>query len=209
MNETDNIRVHSDLLEIALRLPAKDAAKLTARARTWIQTPFDNFVSDKIGDLMAHLASGGQVQAALALAKEAFALLAPAEEPSNAWVSREPRAWLRDWSYEQAIKTAMPSLIDADGLRTLALFCSLLEQAIELSGRIADVQGEDYSYIWHEAVENDEYPPRLRNTLVSAARDAAVKIVDLDPPKLQQVLLELRKHAWSEFDRPAWPTSIV
>jgi hypothetical protein len=206
MADTDNIRVHADLMEIALAVPAAEAAKLVKRARTWVQTPFHNvaMASFKIGDLIAHLATGGQANAALQLAKDAFRLLpaAPAEDSDDVWApSPEPRAWLADWHYEEALKKAIPPLVDAVGLRTLALLCEVLDQAVSLSRRTTDTEGEDYSYIWHAAIEQDEYPPRLRNTLVATVRDAGARMIDAAPGNLGPVLQELRRHTWPVFRR--------
>ena len=59
MHDTDNVNVQSDLLEIARALPAHDAATLVAKARSWTQTPYRSLVKYHIGDLIVHLADGG------------------------------------------------------------------------------------------------------------------------------------------------------
>jgi len=202
MPETDNIWVHADLLAIALALPAGQAAQLVERACKWLQTPFENIVADKIGDLIVHLATGGQPQAALRLATAAFALEpAVLDEEEEFAPLPEPKAHLRDWGYEEALKTAIPALVAADRERTFALLCNLLDRAIVLSRHTAGTTGEDYSSIWHSAIEQDEYPPRLRNTLISAVRNAAQTIIEDNRGTLQDVLAELRRHQWPAFKR--------
>lgn len=205
MRETDNINVHRDLLDIALALPASDAAKLTGRARAWVQSPYRGMVDYKIGDLIAHLAAGGEVGAALQLAKDTFALLpsAPAGEETDAeWaLLPEPRAWLEDWHYEEALKKAIPPLVTADARRALGLLTALLARALELSRGRSDSEHEDYSYIWHDAIEQDEHPPRLRNSLISAVRNAADQAIRADPNALGIVLEVVRRQDWPVFKR--------
>lgn len=201
--ETDNIRVHADLLDVALALPAASAALLVDRVSRWVQSLFDSMVSYHIGDLIAHLANGGQAQAALRLANAAFAVT-PAAPLNNEheWApSPEPRAYLDDWNYEEALKKAIPALIAADGRHTFAMLCNLLDRAVTLSRRTGDTTGQDYSYIWHTAIEQDEQPPRLRNTLISTVRNAAETIIQQDQAELPAVLAELRTHRWPVFKR--------
>jgi hypothetical protein len=201
--ETDNIRVHADLLEVALALPAGQAAQLVERACNWLQSPFESIVTFKVGDLIAHLATGGQCQAALRLATATFALepAVPTDEEEEWAPLPEPRAHLKDWNYDEALKKAIPALIAADREHTFALLCSLLVRAVELSRRAGDTAGQDYSYIWHDAIEQDEHPPRLRNTLISAVRNAAETIIQDNGGALQDVLAELRRHQWPVFKR--------
>jgi hypothetical protein len=200
---TDNIRVHADLLDVALALPPAHAAQLVNLACTWVQSRFDSMVNYKVGDLIAHLASGGQAPSALRFAKAAFALEpAPPADAAQEWApSPEPRAHLRDWNYEEGLKKAIPALLAADRERTFALLCDLLDRAMALSRRKGEPEKQDYSYIWHNAIEQDEQPPRLRSTIISAVRNAAETIVSGDDGALQMVLAELRRHEWPVFKR--------
>ena len=113
----------------------------------------------------------------------------------------EPRAWLQDWHYEEALEKALPALVARDARRTLELFCGLLAQALVLSRNRDDGEHEDYSYIWHDAIENDEHPPRLRNSLISAVRNAAEQAINADPANRAMVLEVLRRQEWTVFKR--------
>jgi hypothetical protein len=201
MPDTDNINVHNDLLDIALVLPANAAASLVGKARSWLQTPYHGMVKYHIGDLIAHLASGGETNAALQLAKDTFSLLPNAPNDGGSLFSPEPRGWIEDWHYEEALKKAIPPLVTADGERTVQLFCDLLLQALELSRGADEERHMDYSYIWHEAIEEDEYPPRLRNSLVSAVRNSAEEMIGQAPENLGRVLGVLRRYDWPVFRR--------
>jgi len=204
MPETENINVHNDLLDIALALPAKDAARLVGRAGAWVQSPYQGLVKYHIGNFIAHLSSGGETGPALQLAKDAFALRqapAPAEDEEESILLPEPRSWLEDWHYEEALKKALPALVAGDARRTLELFCCLLTQAVVLSRNRDNEEHEDYSYIWHDAIENDEDPPRLRNSLISAVRNIAEQAIKTAPENRAMVLDVLRRQQWTVFRR--------
>jgi hypothetical protein len=200
---TENIRVHADLLEVALALPPAHAAQLVNLACSWVQSPFDSMVTYKVGDLISHLASGGQSAAALRLAKAAFALrpAAPVDDEQEWSPSPEPRAYLRDWNYEEELRKAIPALLAADRRQTFALLCDLLDRAMALSRRKGEPEKQDYSYIWHNAIEQDEQPPQLRNSIISAVRNAAETIISPCASALPEVLAELRRHEWPVFKR--------
>jgi len=198
--ETDNVNVNSDLLDIARALPAHDAARLVTKARTWIQTPYHSLVKYHIGDLIVHLAEGGEANAAFQLAGDAFALLSPPEESGDV-LSPEPDAWLDDWHYAEAIKKAVPVLARVDGARTLALLCDVLVQALEQSRSQDEQRHIDYSYIWHEAIEEDEHPARLRSSLISAVRNTATQFVAQAPENLPRASDVLHRYDWPVFKR--------
>lgn len=204
MRETDNIQVNGDLLEIALALPAHDAARLAGRVKNWVQTPYHSTVKHKIGDLIEHLANGSEIEAALQVARDAFALhpQAPVSESEADWVSSpEPQSWLEDWHYSEALTKAIPALVSTDRRRAFEMVCGLLTRAVELSRRKNDTAKQDYSYIWHAAIENDEHPPGLRNSLISTVRDAATSIIDSNQADILMVLETLRRHEWPVFRR--------
>src|ERR1700674_776813 len=50
--DTKNVRVHDDLADIALALPARFAAKLVPQARTWIETTYQLLLPQKLGALV-------------------------------------------------------------------------------------------------------------------------------------------------------------
>ncbi len=205
MQDTDNINVHNDLLDIACALPAREAAKLVGKARLWVQSAYLGLVKYHIADLIVHLANGEEIGPALQLAKDTFALqpITPpaSDEEEDVLSLPEPQAWLDDWHYEESLKKALPVLVTRDAQHTLALFISLLRQAVERSRHHNDEMHEDYSYIWHDAIEHDEHPPRLRNTLISAVRNAAMQAIRATPANCEMVLAALRNEKWTVFKR--------
>jgi len=199
MPKTDNINVHNDLLAIALALPAAASATLVGRARSWVQSHYHGLVKYQIADLIIHLADGGETEAAFQLARDTFGLRSVPEDGDL--LSPEPHGWIEDWHYEEGLKRVIPALVKSDGQRTLALLCELLVQALETSRQEGDKRHIDYSHIWHEAIEDDEYPPRVRNSLISSTRNAAENFVQQDPRNLARALGELRRYDWPLFKR--------
>ena len=49
--ETDNIRVHEDLVDAALAMPAEMADKLTPKVLHWLESRYSTFWPEKFGEL--------------------------------------------------------------------------------------------------------------------------------------------------------------
>ena len=203
MPATDNICVHADLMDVALALTPAQSAQLVKSVVTWVRNRFEGLVTYKVGDLIAQLANGGQAAAALRLARAALTLepTIPVDNESEWSPLPEPRAYLNDWNYEEALKKAVPGLVAANPNEAFTLVCGLLDRAVTLSRRASERDAEDYSYIWHKAIEQDEEPPRLRNSLVSAVRNAAETMIQGDAGALPIVLAELRRYQGTVFKR--------
>lgn len=185
--DSRNIRVYQDLADAALAMPPDLAARLVPKAKVWLEDPYGLLLPQKLGDLVSHLARGGQVCAALRLARSLLAILPQSPEPREP-AEEEPsalpptaRARFDSWDYEQILKKNVPDLVRAAGLDTLKLICELLEDALRQSRR-REVQGpEDYSHIWRPAIETEpKFARDLRNLLVSAVRDAAELLVQVE-----------------------------
>lgn len=214
--ETENVRIHEDLTDAALAMPAEIAQAIVLKAIQWAKSHYQLRLADKLGKLVSHLAQGGQVEKALELAKALLELHQEQKEPMEGFEGEkyqlppEPKSVLSDWNYEQILITNVPDLVRAAGLKALDLLCDLLEEAISLSGRTEDGESEDYSYIWRSAIEshNQNEGRDLRGSLVSAVRDASATIATTNPVLLQEVVRCLRYNhrkanprKWKVFDR--------
>jgi len=83
---TEDVRVHEDLADAALAMPADLAAKLVPKAKKWLESPYQLLLPEKLGTLMGHLAKGGQVKAALDLARSLLNYIArPAGNRRDRW----------------------------------------------------------------------------------------------------------------------------
>ncbi|MCI0408113.1 MAG: hypothetical protein L0191_06025 [Acidobacteria bacterium] len=209
--DTENVRVHQDLADAALAMPADLAPKLVPKAKAWMESPYQLLLPEKLGRLVGHLARGGQAEAALDLARSLLAVLpeAGAREAGAGEsypVAPEARARFEPWYYEQILRKNIPDLVLAVPGEALSVLCDLLDSTIRLSRRDQAHDGpEDYSYIWRPAIEDHEqnHPHRVRDFLVSAVRDAAEQIARADPRKVPALVerLEGRRPPWHVFQR--------
>jgi len=206
--ETNNVRIHEDLAEIACAVPAERASRWAKREARWVRSQPYLYIGlpSTLGDLIGHLARGGQVEVALDLAKAVLRILpdprAGMEEyqEQQLW-SPQPQARCDVWQYQEILKTHMPDLVKAAGLRALTFLCSLLKYAVRFSLRARDGKGpQDYSYVWRPAIEEHEQNrgDDLRNSLVSAARDAAETLMDTHG---KEVLATIERGPFKVFDR--------
>ena len=218
--ETENARVHEDLADAALAMPAEMAARWAEKEATWVQSQgyLYSRLPEKLGALFAHLAEGEQVHAAVHLARALLALLpepqvtGEAEEEKAYQLRPKPRTRFDTWEYGEILKRNVPDLVRSAGEDALRLLCDLLSDAVGLSQQGRET-GRDYSYMWRPAIEDhtQNHPGGVQGLLVSAVRDAAetlmggegrdvLRIVEGYPFKVfQRIGLHLRRK-WPEAD---------
>ena len=178
--ETENSRVHDDIAEALLALPATLSAKMVPKAIKWSRSPFQLLLPEKLGALVSHLASNGEVQRALQLAK---ALLAVRADPRTSKDTLEesklffPKAlpYFESWHYRKILEKNIPHLVAVAADKALTLLCDLLDDAVR-SSQSADQRRDpdDFSYIWRSAIEQPQYTADdVRGLLVSAVVYAA------------------------------------
>ena len=203
--ETENPRVHDDLAEIALSLQPGQAVQLVPQACGWAQSPWKLLLASKLGNLIAHLASGGEGEAALRLARATLELRpdprAAQREAEDSLLSPEPQPWFSTFDYGRIIQQSMNPLVQATGLEAVRLFRDLLNEVIELSRKRTEQAPEDYTYIWHPAVEHCNDPDRLLNLLLCAVRDSAELAIKSDPKRFGTAINLLREKKWVAFRR--------
>jgi hypothetical protein len=201
---TENTLVHSDLADAALAMPPELAAEWGKKETNWIKTQenIDFLLPQKLGELIGHLARGKQPDIALDLTRSLLSTIAPKANKTNVPLS-EPQARFDIWHYEQILQTRVPELVTAAGERALALFCELLESAVQ---KYLNRTGpEDYSNLWRAAIEDNKqyHLSDPKDYLVSAVRDASLQLVRTDESRLPMIVSELEKHQWLIFRRIA------
>jgi hypothetical protein len=211
MEQTENSRVHSDLLSAAAALPARMAAELVPQAKEWVAGPYSDTLSTVVGDLIGHLANGGQIEGALELARAALVLRAEAPIEAAAEDGQSfrfpPRlsGHFNEWSYGQLVAGIRAPVAEAGGIRALELFCDLLSDAVELS-QVGPAEGPyDASFVWRPAVEAHEQnrTDGFKNVLVDAARDTASELARPDAGSVADVVGMLDSKRWRIFHRIA------
>jgi hypothetical protein len=208
--DTENIRIHNDLADAALAMPAEIAARILPKATKWIKSPYQLLMPEKLGALISHLVKGGQPGPALDLAK---ALLAIRPDPrlnkkaidENSLLFPAPQPLFDLWHYEQIVQKNVPDLVTAVGEPALAFLCDLLDEAENLSRRgNEEPKPEDYSNIWRRSLDRGQSTDHdVRGILVSAVRDAAEQLGRLNPAKVTGIVRDLEMRSWHVFRRMA------
>jgi hypothetical protein len=195
--------VHDNLADAALAMPPELAAQWAKKEAAWLEKrdKIDSLLPQKLGNLVGHLARGGQADVAVALARSLLGIMPSLHTGEQISVS-EPRARFDTWDYEQILSAQLPSLVSASCESGFVMFCDLLESAVRfyLGGRDPP---EDYSHTWRPAIEDSEQnllsdPKEL---LVSAVRDAAVQIIKAESSLLSALADALEKRKWFIFQR--------
>jgi len=209
---TKNTWVQEDLLDAALGMPANLAVQLVPKIKEWIETPRLALRSDKIGALISLLARGGEIPAALDLARTALAVI-PGEEitiglpgKETHQTRRDPQARFDNWYYGEILKKYIPDLVKAVGIEAFELLCDLLHTALQVRRTEGEQQNpQDYSHIWHRAIEDHSQNQTfgISGLLISAVRDAAESIERSDPAKIPQLVSILESRKWNVFQRIA------
>jgi hypothetical protein len=208
--ETSNVRVHSDLVDVALGLDADLSARLVPKASEWIRSRFRLTLPRKLEALISHLAKGGQIDAGMLLAKSVLSIDQERQRAAESLsrTRREPEPLFDLWEYEQILTKNIPDLVDADGERALNLLCDVLDNAL-VSSEEAGAAGhpQDLSHIWRSAIEDHEqnFGTGVRHLLVTAVRDAAAQVARKDSQSANRVveLLDGRGESWNVFRRIA------
>src|SRR5204863_6286656 len=120
-------------------------------------------------------------KSALALS---VALFTPLKDPREEQIKGEERKFrlppnpvgrCDTWHYFEALKIVVPVLGKHIAMEALAAFADLLSEAVRLSRDEDDGEATvDYSFIWHDAIEEDTVAiEEVRDGLILAVRDLA------------------------------------
>src|SRR2546426_140950 len=207
---TNNVRVHEDLLEVALKISTSAAGAWAIREAKWIEHQEHLLfgLPEKIAQLIVRLVRAGEGRGALALS---VALFSPLPDPfaKSAEIKPEelrlppnPVGRCDTWDYQEALKLVVVPLGQHAGTNALAAFSRLLDSAIELSRTKDDeATSVDYSFIWRDAIEHDDPADQdVRNALISAVRDIAV-LTATSRELLKETVDLLESHRWDVFRR--------
>ena len=216
VSAAENVQVHEDLADVALALPSHLAVKLVPKAREWLQSPYLLHLPQKLGQLVARLAQGGQPEAAVELAGALFELRPgdPSAVKQPVWLPPEPRGRFSKYSYEEILAEQMPVLAEKAPFPTMELLCTLLSAAINFSHRPGEEEPpSDHSHLWrpaiHEHEQNDD--KTLRNALVTTLADVAEEMARKQPSLVTELVKRLERKEWHIFRRVAlhllriWP----
>lgn len=209
MSDTDNVSVHISLLDALLNMPPNIAKNVIEKPLKWAEFPI-LLLPEKLGQLISHLAKGGEVEEALTIAK-ALLDIKPyiwgkgfIDSGGDHGHLQKPKAKFDDWEYNEIIKKYYPDLAKEAGLPALELLCDILEKAIRISRISKDYDGpEDVSFIWRPAIE--DHPQNLghslKDYLVSGIRDICEIVIKSGKASIEQVVSILEHYNWKIFHR--------
>ncbi len=207
--DSENVRVHEDLADVASKLPAALASQLVPKAIKWLDAPYQLLLPEKLGLLVAHLARGGEADDALVLARALLAVVPDPREkqkaPGTTAFQLESRSRFGTWEYEEILKKHAGDLVDAAGEKALWLFCDLLESALRVSrGGEDPADREDYSWIWRPELEHAERQgDSVKDALVTAVREATERLARRDGAAVASLVDKLESRRWRIFQRLA------
>lgn len=204
--ETDNFRVHEDIVDAALKLPPALSASIARAEQRWISKQRDLafLLPEKIGALGRYLAREGEARTAIKLSRALFAVF-PAEGASEGSATGYPRGRFDSWEYQEILRQSTADLAVGASTEAVALFADLLETAVRITLHGDAVPPEDFSYVWRPAIEAHEQnsDDGIVAALVEAVRDASVRVAADASASVETLLGVLGKHRWRVFDRLA------
>ena len=196
-----NPLVTSILLKCVQALPDEQCARFSPKIVEWITAAeaaqFADYFAEEAATAITRLVRSRKVRHGLRAAG-ALLWLEPRSGASNGspsdeffMLTPEPVGRLSDWEYEQVTAKMLPDLVDSAGIEGLGLFSSRLSVAVEFSRREDEPPDSDgHSYIWRPAVE--DHPQNsdngVRCVLVTAVRDAAVRLARVSDEELEAVV---------------------
>ncbi len=190
--DTDNIYVRQDVVDIALALPPYKSVTLTSKVQNWKEIVM-LLLPEKIGEFVAHLAQGGELEQAFALTETLLTSFLNTETSFDTWRYREPLTKL------------FPALISHGDMDTLQFLCKQLNNVLESSESMNNSE-ENFSHRWRPAIESHEQNNfrriyEVENMLVSSVRNAAEQVIQGQKASVQQVVTLLESQHFSIFHR--------
>jgi hypothetical protein len=207
---SDNPRVYEVIADAATALPPEMAKELVSQLIRGIRLPFHLILPARIGAVIVHLAVANCGHEALRLAEALLAIESspPSEESSEeretSWVHREAKGRIGDWQYGEVLEQVLSPLVRACGRTALWSLSGLLEQAVAAGQLEASKGPDDYSFVWRPSIEHSESRrENIRDSLVSAVRDAAKQILVGTPDDLAEIARDLMGRPTRIFHRLA------
>ncbi len=181
--KTQNRLVQAGVLDTLVALPEPMASQLVDTVVTWLIAPNPEILVERTGKLIARLARGSEVEAALHLAEALLGFDMPDGQldasEQHVRLLPETRPRCSDWYYGQVLCENYPELVAHDPEKAASLLCDLVCQALGLPEDRWHSPQADYSSWWRAAIETDDALPRTaRDYLVSAIRDTSEKLIE-------------------------------
>lgn len=171
--DTDNVRVHEDVVRVALQLPADMAVRLAKMELAWWQTHNGPTLTypRRLAALALHLYEGDQRSLARTILWGLFETSAGARDGGS--LRDRLRGRMGPWEYSEALEEVTRGLLAHDAQEALAFTLKLLAQAV---GQLGEDGGRFSSRIWRASIAPHAQNRRetILDALIDVARDVAV-----------------------------------
>jgi len=208
--ETENFRVHQDLLQATMNMPPHIAVQMVPAVARWLDSRFESLIPEYAGNLMVYLAEGNQWEAALdllVLLTEPVIEQRTESEDQTTGIARPSRARPRfeRYMFEKLLKERVPRLARHRPFEVLEVLEKQLTKAIEYEERAGLRQrGTDGSIAWRAAIEDHPQNGSIRGfkeLLTEAIRDL-LEVVATEE-QTRSILERYLEHRYSIFRRLA------
>ena len=187
----ENVWVLGDLAEATLKMSPAQASLLADKVIYWVQAIYPQKIPDKLGQLVIHIAKGGEIDSALLLAKILFEIM-PDPRTKNGSLTESscfmpnPTTRFEMYDYGKRVNDVFPMLIESIGFKAFELLCNILESALTLSARYTEKDSDlIYSIFWRPSIGGPKScHGDLRDVLTSIVRDCAEQIVQRDEAEI-------------------------
>jgi len=210
---TENTRVHQEFVEIAIKLPSAEAARLVPYAKGWIRDKYHmiTLLPTRLAELVAKLAKEGQPESAFDLASAITDVRIDAEKyekrkkEEEFELSPKAEAYVKNWDYANMFKQFEQALFESNPLDFIKLLCEPLNKALDLENRSKNrKEYVDYSWIWCPSVGASELNlgvDELKEILIKKISGFSKKFIGNHKRKMGQVFKLLRSYKFPIFKR--------
>ncbi|WP_378954592.1 hypothetical protein [Pelosinus sp. sgz500959] len=212
MKDTDNPRVHEDVLDAIINLDIFHALAVIKRELKWLKEQ-DHFylnIPVKLQDVILRFIRDGKTKRAIDIAGILWCLKeVPDLNPKKAkelgvTPTQHASPQYGEWEYIEGIKRLVPELIKVEPLMLLELLVHLLNTTVLVEvGQLTDFS-YDYSHSWRPAIEDHEQNgnyPDARATLIEALRDTCFTIAQEGIMTVVDLITFLDGFNWPIFRR--------
>lgn len=205
---TDNARVHRDIIDAALAMPAQHAARIASVVPAILPGPYPMFAAEPAAQLAARLVNEGHVDAGAELARFLFTSETVVTADWGLGVDVNFRhVFDSDYSFAEAVSGVQAAFADHAPLAGLGLFVDVLASTLDNEQRARGREGpEELSYVWRKAIDDhaqNVHDGEVRDALIVAIRDLAAAITQRQPDSATRVLATLSSREHLIFRRLA------
>lgn len=205
--KTENARVHEQIVDIAKKMPKKQAVSIVPLLPAWIKGKFSmgrGLLPAKVGEYIVELARMGAYDEAIEVFRALFELQPPPDD-TNPYL-RHPETLTTDHSYKTILKDTVPSLLEIRPETTLKELCDLLESGLKIEERDNNTEKNgiiyDGSSIWRPNIREHKYDREPNQVLVSRIYASIVNYAKTPKQKLAVIKI-LTSYKFEIFHRIA------